>query len=262
MRESLLVVGAGCLGRLVGEQWRQRGPVLAETKTEARHESMRQAGLVPRLRGSEPPPPTSYVVFSVPPSAVEDYPAEASRAVSLWQGGRGLVMVSSTGVYAVSESVREKSPTADTSRSKLLLDAERVVLEAGGVVVRMAGLYNALRGPHQVYLRRESSPRGPDGLINLIHYDDAATLVIAALTRGVPGTVYLGCDNHPITREDLLAATLASPRFRGSGAIGCRFEGATGQPGKTCDGGWTRIQLGWEPLHSSFRAWALNDGGV
>ncbi len=52
-------------------------------------------------------------------------------------------------------------------------------MEAGGCVVRLVGLYHALRGAHTFFLRAGQVDRWGGYTINLIHYEDAASLCLA-----------------------------------------------------------------------------------
>jgi nucleoside-diphosphate-sugar epimerase len=232
--------------------------VLAETRSLTRHAELAAMGATVRLRGEEDPPPTANVLVALPPSAVEDYTREVERAVSLWSEAGRLVLVSSTAVYAEEEGgiCTERSPLARSPRATRLLNAEEVVLAAGGMVVRMAGLYDHHRGPHLVYLRTQESKRRPDGLINLIHYDDAADLCLAALARGDSHAVYVGCDDEPIQRQALVDATTAADGFlTRANAHRCTFTGRDGPLGRRCDNSDTRAALGWTPRHPSYLSW-------
>lgn len=60
--------------------------------------------------------------------------------------------------------------------------AENSFFEKGGNVVRLAGLYHAQRGAHKFFLKKGSVERDPNGVINLIHYEDAARMVKAVRT--------------------------------------------------------------------------------
>ena len=215
--------------------------------------------MIPRLRSDPEPPPMPYVLFSIPPSSQGDYAGEATRASYLWSGAGRLLITSSTAVYAEEDGGRcvEGSPLAESGRAVRLRDAEARILQTGGLVVRLAGLYDHDRGPHRVYLRTRSSPRRPDGLLSLIHYDDAATLCVQALARGQAGAIYLGCDDQPVTRLELVEAVVRSQRYRTGGEPpeACRFTGFEKPLGRRCDNAWTRQALGWEPTHRRFLDW-------
>ena len=66
-----------------------------------------------------------------------------------------------------------------------MLHAENAALAAGGTVLRLAGLYTLRRGAHIFYLKANTDIKTrADGLVNQIHYSDAATLAVSALLRG------------------------------------------------------------------------------
>jgi hypothetical protein len=79
-------------------------------------------------------------------------------------------------------------------------------VQAGGNVVRLVGLYHAHRGAHTFFLKQGTVARPGDNIVNLLHYEDAASLAVAVLdgagrggTGAYRGQVFIGCDNHPIT---------------------------------------------------------------
>jgi nucleoside-diphosphate-sugar epimerase len=122
-------------------------------------------------------------------------------------------------------------------------------------VLRLAGLYTRGRGAHTYFMRQPEVPGRPDGLLNLVHYVDAAAAAVAALrvNRAARGTVYIACDGAPVSREDMMRAALASGLFP-EGAMP-RFTGAPGAPlGRRMDCPVTRKALGWAPRYASFQA--------
>ncbi|MDR3621811.1 MAG: SDR family oxidoreductase [Paludisphaera borealis] len=139
-----------------------------------------------------------------------------------------LVYISSTSVYGGDDGgwVDEDSPTEPrTEAGRICLDAERVVTAWGReanvevVVLRCSGLY----GPDRIVRRSmiangEPIPGDPDKYLNLIHIDDAAQAVTAALDASRPSGLYLVSDDRPVTRLEYysLAADClkaAPPRF-------------------------------------------------
>merc|ERR1719215_1586094 len=80
--------------------------------------------------------------------------------------------------------VDEHSPVSESPGALPLLSSEEIVRDKGGVVLRFAGLYDVKRGGH-AYWMKAGVVRGNDaGLINQVHYDDAAAAVVAALECG------------------------------------------------------------------------------
>jgi hypothetical protein len=53
------------------------------------------------------------------------------------------------------------------------------MLQAGGNVVRLVGLYHAQRGAHTYFLKVGTVQRPGDYVVNLLHYEDAARLSVS-----------------------------------------------------------------------------------
>ena len=170
----------------------------------------------------------------------------------------GFVFTSSAGVFSEDGGgeVNEYSPVGSSPRAQRLLDCEEIVTSNGGSVLRLAGLYLLRRGAHNAYLNMEEVNARPDGLINQIHYDDAATATVAALMKGEAGGIYVAADDKPMSREDICATALDSPVFRGCKKPHFASSGDNSPTGlgKRIDCQNTREKLGWKPRHSSFSA--------
>ena len=117
----------------------------------------------------------------------------------------------------------EDAPVGDSPRAAKLLRAEEAVRAAGGTVVRLAGLYTLERGAHNAWFNMGEVKQRPDGLINRVHYDDAASCVVAALANGAAGATYLAADDAPLSRE---AICRAAARRRASPESRCRASSA------------------------------------
>uniref|UniRef100_A0A803L7A7 Uncharacterized protein n=1 Tax=Chenopodium quinoa TaxID=63459 RepID=A0A803L7A7_CHEQI len=79
--------------------------------------------------------------------------------------------------------------------------------------------------------------------------EDAASLAIAILKKNLRSRVFLGCDNHPLSRQEIMDLVIQSGKFSG------RFEGFTGANdslGKRLNNSKTRAEIGWEPKYPSF----------
>lgn len=131
-----------------------------------------------------------------------------------------------------------------------LLAAEEAVLARGGNVMRLAGLYTERRGPHSYWLNKAREGAGTelgviqgsaDGQLNMLHYEDAASAVVAlaqsngaffaALVSlqsliifrcilffarvGFRSKIFLACDNELITKKEICLSALASGLFAG-----------------------------------------------
>lgn len=208
------------------------------------------------------------VVFCAPPSGFDDYPRAVEDAVTkLWagpEGGGTFVFTSSGGVYAGTSSdgtpvtVNEGSPVQDTPRAQKLLDAERVCLAHGGTVLRLAGLYTLERGAHNYWLEgkgREVAGRA-DGVVNLLHYDDAAHACLTATLfprhdqHDDKPRICLISDGNPLTRQRICESALQAGRY--AQATMPVFRGNdTDDLGKVYDGTWSNDRLQWQPTFAA-----------
>ncbi|XP_021718218.1 uncharacterized protein LOC110685971 isoform X1 [Chenopodium quinoa] len=255
---DLLIVGPGVLGRLVAQQWSQNFPgcqIYGKTATTDNHDELINIGITPSVKEAMLPCQFPYVIFCAPPSKSPDYAGDVSReAASSWNGKGSFVFTSSSGLVDCTDNGNcdEETPTVrmgKSPRTDVLLKAENVVLDNGGCVLRLAGLYKADRGAHTYWLKQGKSDLRPGHFVNLIHYEDAASLAIAILKKNLRSRVFLGCDNHPLSRQEIMDLVIQSGKFSG------RFEGFTGANdslGKRLNNSKTRAEIGWEPKYPSF----------
>lgn len=285
---DLLIVGCGTLGTLAGVAWQREFPdaiVVGETMTDTRHKALRAEGIVPSLRTDRQKLLASrsiasknrsssgrfpYILFCAAPRASGDkYPQEVSAALQeCWMAHSnnteekmkdaiGFVFTSSGGVFAEDSGgvVNEASAVSDSERAKRLLAAEREVLSRRGGVVRLAGLYTATRGAHSYWFTQDEVNGNAESIVNLLHYEDAAGVAIAALLRGALDTtkekqLYLASDDEPLSRSEICNAALSSKMY--ADAKSPRFTG-TGATGKIYDTTETRRRLRWKPQYPSFK---------
>ncbi|KAG6517418.1 hypothetical protein ZIOFF_020808 [Zingiber officinale] len=277
-KNDLLIVGPGVLGRIVAEKWRQEHPdcqIWGQTMTTDHHDELIKSGIIPSLRGSEPYCKFPYVIFCAPPYPTTDYPGDVRLALSNWSGEGSFLFTSSTAVYDCSDNgfCNEDSPlvpVGKSPRTDVLLRAEKETLDAGGCVVRLAGLYISFlqfsmllscdcsvlnylykedKGAHVYWLGKGTVDARPDHILNLIHYEDAASLSVAIMKKKLRSQVFLGCDNHPLSRQEIMDYVNQSGRFSN------KFQGFTasdGPLGKRMNNSKTRAALGWEPKFTSF----------
>ncbi|XP_021594591.1 uncharacterized protein LOC110601673 [Manihot esculenta] len=254
---DLLIVGPGVLGRLVAEKWRQEYPgsqVYGQTVTTDHHDDLIKLGINPSLKGTKLNHQFPYVIFCAPPSRTSDYPGDVREATLSWNGEGSFLFTSSSAPYDCNDNgpCNEDSPVVPSGRSPrtdVLLKAEKVVLESSGCVLRLAGLYKEDRGAHVYWLKKGTVDVRPDHILNLIHYEDAAALSVAILKKKLRGRIFLGCDNHPLSRQEVMDLVAKSGKFSK------KFEGftGTGDPlGKKLNNMKTREEVGWEPKYPSF----------
>uniref|UniRef100_A0A7N0U8I6 NAD(P)-binding Rossmann-fold superfamily protein n=1 Tax=Kalanchoe fedtschenkoi TaxID=63787 RepID=A0A7N0U8I6_KALFE len=254
---DLLIVGPGVLGRLVAKEWRKEFAetcIVGQTMTADHHEELVKIGITPVLRGKELIPKFPYVIFCAPPSRTSDYPGDVRLALSKWSGEGAFLFTSSSAPYDCDDNgtCDEDSPVVpigSSPKTDKLLKAEKIVVEAGAGVLRLAGLYKEDRGAHTYWLKKGTVDASPDHILNLIHYEDAASLSVAILKKNIRGRIFLGCDNHPLSRKEVMDLVDRSNKFSKT-FVG--FTGPIGPSGKKLNNTKTRKEIGWEPKYTSF----------
>ncbi|XP_059648939.1 uncharacterized protein LOC132294922 isoform X2 [Cornus florida] len=254
---DLMIVGPGVLGRLVAEKWREEHPgcqILGQTFTTDHHDELIKVGINPSLKGTQVNHKFPYVIFCAPPSRTSDYPGEVREAALNWSGEGSFLFTSSSALYDCNDngSCDEDSPVVPIGRSPrtdVLLKAEKVVLESGGCVVRLAGLYKEDRGAHTYWLGKGIVEARPDHILNLIHYEDAASLSVAILKKKLKGRIFMGCDNHPLSRQEVMDLVEKSGKFSKKFEA---FMGTNDPLGKKLNNSKTRKEIDWEPKYPSF----------
>ncbi|WCJ23554.1 NAD(P)-binding Rossmann-fold superfamily protein [Euphorbia peplus] len=254
---DLLIVGPGVLGRLVAQQWREEFPgcqVHGQTMTSDHHEELIKIGINPSLKETKPSHQFPYVIFCAPPSRSSDYSADVREAASSWNREGGFLFTSSSAPFDCFDNGEcdEDSAIVELGRSPrtdVLLKAEKVVLESEGSVLRLAGLYKEDRGAHTYWLQKGIVDVRPDHILNLIHYEDAASLAIAILKKKFRGRIFLGCDNHPVSRQEVMDLVAKSGKFDKNFEA---FTGTSDPLGKRLNNSKTRKEVEWEPKYPSF----------
>lgn len=109
--------------------------------------------------------------------------------------------------------------------------------------------YKSDRGPHVYWLSKGTLDVRPDHILNLIHYEDAASLAIAIMKKRLRSRIFVGCDNEPLSRLEIMDRVNRSRKFD------TQFQGFTGIDGplgKRMENSKTRAELGWQPKYPSF----------
>lgn len=204
----LIIWGAGELGSLVAERY-HGGPVLGLTRTAGRHEYLRSIGVEPAVGSAAP-------LLQQRDKLLISLPGDENKmdAVAELKGvarPRRAVLISSTGYYAPAQgTVNELTPSGTSGRAQRIASLERGFMEwagAGGVVIRLGGLYRPGRGPMAALARRgTASVKPPNKALPLIHYVDAAEAVAAALQRSTVAPVYLAVTPPCPTRRQFYEA--------------------------------------------------------
>ncbi len=241
---TTLIIGCGYLGQRVGRLLFESGErVFGTVRSEARAAQIAALGIEPVVADVLNPqslnglPEAERIFYCVG----FDRSAGASMR-SVYVDGlvnvlacplRGLdrfAYASSTGVFsqALGEWVDEATPAVPGNESgKICLEAEERLMDWAkrrnlpntAVILRFAGLYGPGRIVRRALIEKgEPIPGDPNKLLNLIHIDDAARAVVAALAVDSIDPLYLVSDDRPVMRSEYYALTASllgapAPRF-------------------------------------------------
>ncbi len=169
--------------------------------------------------------------------------------------------VSSTSVYAQTDGswVNEDSPAEPSAETgRVLRCAEDETIAAGGVVVRLAGLYGPGRSIYPQKLLAGTALIDGTGKrwINQIHRDDAAAAIsgLIATPDRFRGDIFNVSDGAPMTQRDVyltVADALSMPPPPSSDAPLPRRRGASNKR----VGNQKLRSTGWLPGHVSYTDW-------
>jgi nucleoside-diphosphate-sugar epimerase len=260
MNPVLFIAGAGYLGMEIARQASDRQVVTATKTGDASHHGcdLASSGQVKTLAHKIPKPAVIVHCASSGrggPEAYRDVFIKGSQHLLDSFPESHLILTSSTSVYHQTDGseVDESSPTEPIREtSQLLLEAEKIVLDAGGTVTRLAGLY----GPGRSVVLRKflegSAVIEEEGqrILNQIHVEDAAAAVLHLAQKALPG-VFNVADDQPLTQLEC---------YQGLARYFDKPLPPTGEKNTSRKRAWTnkRVlntkvrQTGWNPAYSCY----------
>ncbi len=266
----ILIVGCGYVGQQVAALLRGDGhEVDGWVATSESVPAVSETGANPIVADAADPAawagrngPWDAIVFSVSTSGggEEHYRRVHGEALRLALGaavGKPFIYTSSTSVYGQADGswVDEESlaePTVATSR--VLLAAEREVLSAGGLVLRLSGIYGPGRA---IYLRKliegTAVMDGGEGRwINQVHRDDAAAAIVWALLHGRSREILNVTDDEPVRLGELYRWLCGQMRL----PMPLEVPGVTGRKRGRTHKRVSNARIaaaGWRPIYPTFR---------
>ena len=223
---SRLIIGCGYLGQRVAHRWLQSGStVFATTRSAANAQILSAADIHPitgdvtaadgspeRIQGL---PEVDTVLWAVG----FDKDANASyhdvhvggllRVLEQIPNNPRVIFISSTGVWGneATDDVDESTPACPTREAgQVLLEAEATLgkhPKGPGVVLRLAGIYGPGRLPRVTDIRENKPiPADPDSWLNLIHVDDAVSVICDISELPSPENLYVVSDTTPLRRNE------------------------------------------------------------
>ncbi|MEX0937587.1 MAG: SDR family oxidoreductase [Pirellulales bacterium] len=221
---STLIFGCGYLGSRVARRLLDRGEIVfAATRSSDRARQLQRLGCRTVVADVTEPssltglPQVDRVLYAIgydrrSDRSIQEVYAGGLQAVldAVPPGFEKLLYISSTGVYSQTGDawIDEQSPCEPVREGgKAALAAERVLQDHAsglrGVILRLAGIYGPGRVPYLDKMRQgEPIPSPQRGFLNLIHVEDAASIVLAALDRATPPALFCVSDGQPVKRGD------------------------------------------------------------
>ena len=216
---SLLIVGTGYVGFSVGKYFIEKGfCVYGLCRDRKKKEKFEKESIIPlflditKKSGLKNLPSVNYVLVSVAPDQrePEDYEELYVKGIGNvldflknQPSLKKLIYVSSTGVWKdkKGEVVKEDdSPDADTPRGKILIEAEKQILDSQlpSLILRLSGIYGPGRNRLH-YIDRGTWPKGGSSrMMNMIHLTDITRAIAFLFNQGKIGEVYVGTDDEPV----------------------------------------------------------------
>jgi nucleoside-diphosphate-sugar epimerase len=171
--------------------------------------------------------------------------------------GSKLLFTSSTSVYAQRDGSwlteeSETKPMRETSR--ILLEAERLVLDRGGIVARLAGIYGPGRSALLNKFLSGAAIIDPenDRFVNQVHRDDIAAALFLLVNQEATGAQICNVvDDQPILQSECYR-WLAHKLNRPLPPIGkAKQQSKRGDSNKRVSNAKLR-ELGWTPRYPTF----------
>lgn len=208
-------------------------------------------------------------------STVPNYTAvyyQGNANVTNWLKNKKIekyVFTGSTGVYGQNDGsiVTEESPTLySTDTGRILIMTEELLLKMFKayrlpvIILRVAGIYGEERGYYFKQFINGNAVIHGDGsrYLNMIHVDDVAGAIIAALEKGVPGNIYNVVDDEPVREIDFykwLSDRLNMP-LPPSAPVEQNAQTASGRPltsNKRVSNRKLKEELGYKLKYPTFR---------
>jgi nucleoside-diphosphate-sugar epimerase len=182
------------------------------------------------------------------------YREGAANLTASFPGAR-LIFTSSTSVYAQRDGslvTEESSAEADSGDARILREAEEIVLENSGIVLRVAGIY----GPGRSFLLRsvmDGTAVATDRMVNQVHRNDVASAIffIGQCQPINPPRIFNVVDDTPASRAEIL--TWLSERLNlPVPASLVPAEQKRARTNKRVSNAKLR-GLGWAPVYPSYR---------
>jgi len=172
-----------------------------------------------------------------------------------------IIFTSSTSVYAQADhsEVDELSLASPiTATAKVLREAEELILNAGGVVTRLSGLY----GPGRCHVLKNllNGTSRIDGsgerMMNFIHRDDVAKAMFLLSSNSVASGIY-NVTAEPVSQRDCYASLADHFDLPMPPSVDADLPRKRGNSSKRVSNNKLK-SMGWSPVYADFLSLCLN----
>jgi nucleoside-diphosphate-sugar epimerase len=261
----VLIAGCGYVGSAAARLFAKEGwEVMGWTKSGQSAELPRESAislfavditdLETVCRNSFPADAVVHCASSGADSYRHVYSDGAANLAACFPSAR-LIFTSSTSVYPQRDGrpVTEDSPAEPASENaQILRQAEKIILDHDGIVLRVAGIY----GPGRSFLLRSvmnGSPVISDHFVNQVHRDDVASAMsfLARSRAADPPRIFNVVDDTPAPRSEILDWLSTRVRIPLSSSP-ATATAKRGHSNKRVSNAKLRA-LGWVPAYPSYR---------
>lgn len=262
MKRHLWVVGNGYVGSVLSEEARRAGWLVTTISRAGAGDEHADVSVLDEIDAlaKRVGRPTHVVHCASATGGGEDayrrvYLEGCENLATLFPDSH-LVFTSSTSVLAqgdgeVVDETSETKPLGETGR--LLLAAEAVIIQAGGTVLRLAGIY----GDGRCYLLKRflagEAEMEEGRILNHIHRRDAASAVLHVLEMGAAanGEIFHVCDSRPMSQLETYRALSAQFGIPLPSRVAKTIGSKRGWSNKAVSNA-KLVQTGWEPKYPVF----------
>lgn len=186
---KMVVLGAGWLGQALCLKakelaWQVQG---THRSRDHEHDFQRQFALEDGVLKHDVSLEGAWWVCAIPPrsrSSESNYldTLQAGLELAKHLNCKGFILCSSTGVYPTDNGCYDESTeiNCQSARQQTLYDAEQLVLNAGGKVLRLAGLVGPGRDPGKFVAGKELSSSSQQ-VVNMVHQQDVIAAIFSVL---------------------------------------------------------------------------------
>ena len=145
---------------------------------------------------------TNYLFINYPPSKFDDYLGFLEKIYSCEKikNIEKIIFISSTSIYPNFEATYDENCFIENPSSKLVFDAEELILNKTHIILRASALF----GEDRIAGRRLANKKVdfPKTKINFVHRNDVISATTFAIKNDLNGIFNLASKQHP-TKEEL-----------------------------------------------------------